>query len=268
MYYKYFGLLIIVFFVSCTKLFDYSPYDAPVFEDNEKNINSKNIEKIQNLKMHSDADSFCFAIISDTHIEYSYLEKVVNQINKDKSIQFVIHLGDMSDLGLYNEFHWTEQLMSKLNVPHIMIIGNHDYRSNGGLIFRQMYGQTSFSFEFYKTKFVCLDDIIWENNNSYPDFKLLANQLADSQSYNHIFVLAHIPPVRDQFDDYCISKYNEIMKAYNIELSIHGHIHSYYYGNIFADSDTKYLIVDDITKHNFCKIYVSDSSFNIKKIRF
>lgn len=267
-FFEYFIIVVILIFCRACQPFDFSPYDIPSNPDeNEKDLNKKNIEKISKIKQ-PDSDTFCFVVIADSHIEYSILENVVKQINKDKEILFVIHMGDMTDGGIYKEFHWTNDKMSKLKIPYIMIIGNHDYLANGKSIYKQMYGESFFTFSYNKTKFVCFDDVIWENNNTYPNFNWLKNNISDNGFYNHTFVLAHIPPFPDQFDDFCINTYNQILTSNNIELSLHGHIHGYSYSRYFENSDTWYFVADDIISHEYYKVYVTDSSFNIKTITF
>ena len=114
-------------------------------------MNLENLENILDYNL-SNEDTFQFAIVSDSHIEYPPLEDAVKQINKDDKILFVVHLGDITDGGIYKEYKWTNDIMSELEVPYIMTIGNHDYRSNGLSVYNKMYGNTSFSFVFVLEK--------------------------------------------------------------------------------------------------------------------
>ena len=264
--FQYYFITLLLFCTSCNS-FDFSPYEVPNLEENEKNLNIKNIEKISKINITNN-DTFYFAIIADTHIEYSILEEAIKQINNDKDILFVIHLGDMTDGGLYKEFHWTNDKMSKLKIPYVMIIGNHDYLSNGNLIYKQMYGASSFTFAFNKTKFVCFDDIIWENNNTYPDFNWLNNNLSVNQLYNHVFVFSHIPPFSDQFDEYCENTFNHFITLNNVRCSFHGHIHYYSFEQHYNNSNTWYFTAAYIKARNYYKVYVSDSTFQIQTVPF
>jgi parallel beta-helix repeat protein len=90
-----------------------------------------------------------FAIITDLHIGFGYpdygpegfddkygngqeyylterLRKVVETINSDPSIKFVIVLGDLSDSAEYTEFLKAREILNHLNVPYIPVMGNHD----------------------------------------------------------------------------------------------------------------------------------------------
>lgn len=264
-YFKYYLIIaILLFFVSCNK-FDYSPYDLSSLKENETNLNTKNIEKLSLINLNV-KDTFCFAVISDTHFDYDILEKTVYKINNDKEALFLIHLGDITDNGLLNEFKWINEKLSKLKIPYITIIGNHDYLSNGKKVYKKMYGETNFTFTFNKIKFICFDDIVWENNNNYPDFNWLNINLSNRLNYNQVFVLSHIPPIKDQIDDYFESTYGEILLANNVNLSLFGHTHSY---SLFKNEDKVwYFIADNINARVYYKIYVYNNGFNIKSISF
>jgi hypothetical protein len=90
-----------------------------------------------------------FAVITDLHIGFGYpdygpegfddkygngqeyylterLRKVVETINSDPSIKFVIVLGDLSDSAEYTEFLKAREILNYLNVPYIPVMGNHD----------------------------------------------------------------------------------------------------------------------------------------------
>ena len=156
-FYNYLILALIFLVTSCNP-FDYSPYEVPQLKQSETNLNSKNIEKILN-STDVESQGFNFAVVSDSHIEYSNLKDFVNDVNMDKDIRFVVHLGDMTDAGLSKEYIWTNEIMTALKAPYVMVVGNHDYISNGGLIYEKMFGVSSFSFSYNNTKFVFFDDI-------------------------------------------------------------------------------------------------------------
>ena len=265
--FKNYSVIILLFLFTSCEPFEFSPYEVPHLKESETNLNAKNIEKISSISSVN-ADSFNFAIISDTHIEYSTLEEVVNQINNDNDIRFVIHLGDMTDGGLYKEYNWTNEKMSKLNVPYIMVIGNHDYLSNGKLIYDKMYGSSSFTFIFNKTKFVCFDDVVWENNNTNPDFNWLNTNLSDNNLYKNTFVFSHIPPFSDQFNEYCELTFNNILASNNVKCSFHGHVHSYSFEQHYNNNSTWYFTADYLKNQKYYKIHVSDTFFNIQTISF
>ena len=57
------------------------------------------------------------------------VEKAVEWINKNYikySIKFVVVLGDISDTAEYSEFLKAREILNKLEIPYVPIIGNHD----------------------------------------------------------------------------------------------------------------------------------------------
>ena len=100
-------------------------------------------------------EPFFFAIITDLHIgwgipdyngegfeEYPFpshdaqdyyiskrLEMAVDWINnhyKENNIKFVVVLGDISDTAEYSEFLKAREILNKLEIPYVPILGNHD----------------------------------------------------------------------------------------------------------------------------------------------
>ena len=254
-------LSVVVFISGCEKVFDYSPYNANIKNKNLTNINLEKINEINTDTCHF----FKFAIIADNHFHYDRLKSIVNHINKNSGISFVLHAGDMTDRGVLKEYEFFYDIIKKVNVPYLTVIGNHDYRSNGEDIYKQIFGKLNYSFAFNNCKFIMFDDVFWESNKT-PDFNWLETELSDNGLYQQVFVIAHIPPYSDQFDTYNENIYKNLLEENNVRLSIHGHNHSYYYDEAYNDG-VKYLVVNDIMDYSYCIVTVnSDTTFNIEKI--
>jgi len=266
-YFNCYLLISVLFLFTSCNLFDYSSYEVPDLDEDEINLNTKNSKKISKIDI-SNTDTFCFALIADSHIEYDKLEKVIRHINHDKSISFVIHLGDMTDGGIQKEYCWANNRMSGLKIPYIVIIGNHDYLCNGDKIYNKMFGKSSFSFVFHDTKFVCFDNIVWENNNTYPNFNWLNTNLSDYNQYKQVFVFSHIPPFADQFDEYCRNTFTNIITSNNVSCTFHGHVHSYSFNQYYENSNCWCFTADYIKSRVYYKVYVSESTFNIASVEF
>ncbi len=254
-------LSITILFTSCEKIFEFSPYEANVNSE-YKNTTKNNLQKIENIQINS--DTFSFAFITDTHFYYNNLITVINDINKRDNVQFVIIGGDIAHKALLKEFEIFYDILDNLNKPYLTVIGNHDYNSNGEIIYKQMFGDYNYSFEFNHNKFILFDDVVWESNKN-PDFAWLSTQLADNTLFNQVFVIAHIPPFAEQFDNNMETTYATLMKENNVKLSIHGHIHSYSFNKRYADS-VNYLTVPSLDKPTYCIITVSNNSFDIELI--
>ncbi|HYH14625.1 MAG TPA: metallophosphoesterase family protein, partial [Flavisolibacter sp.] len=113
--------------MSCKDLFQYSPKEVRL-EEEEQNINLKNIPKIEALPKK---DTLKFILIGDTQRFYDETADFVTAANQRNDISFVVLAGDISDFGLSKEFKWVHRELKQLKVPYIGVIGNHDMLSNG-----------------------------------------------------------------------------------------------------------------------------------------
>ncbi len=258
---KYFILISSVFILIGCDLFQYSPYTANV-DDSQSNLNAVNISRLGD----GNPNSFKFAVIADSHEDYDHLRKNIENINSRSDLEFVIHLGDLTDYGLIKEYEWTNNLLSELKIPFFVVLGNHDCLSNGKLIFRKMYGEFNFAFSYAGVKFICFNNNCWEFENGVPDFMWLENQLNDGECINKI-VACHVPPGADQMDAENSTKYKNLMEKYNMGLSLHGHVHRYYLGHLPGGS-TLYLLVSDTRKSSYAVVEVNGDSLSVEKVDF
>ena len=134
-------------------MIEYHPYDGRI--SGKTDINKKNIARIEETCRNK--ETIRFAMIGDTQRWYDETEAFVNALNKRNDIDFVIHGGDISDFGLTKEFLWQRDILNKLKVPYVVLLGNHDCLANGIEVFRKVFGEENFSFIAGKTKFVCLN---------------------------------------------------------------------------------------------------------------
>lgn len=251
----------IILLTACDSVFEFSPYEARVKKENE-NTTAENLQLIESLQ--SASDDFKFAFITDTHFFFTNLRNVINDINRNEEILFVVFGGDITDQGLLKEYELFYNIAEKLEKPYLTVIGNHDYRLNGGVIYERMFGDYNYSFEFNHSKFILFDDVVWESYKD-PDFNWLSKRLSKRAKYNHLFVIAHIPPFSGQFDDDMERRYKTLMQENNVSMSIHGHTHSYLYEKIY-DDNVNYLIAPTIKQPAYCIISVDEESFDVELI--
>lgn len=252
---------VILVITGCDKIFEFSPYQANV-DESHCNTTAKNIQLLHRQDMQT--DHFTFAVMADCHFYYDNLADVVNHINQNDKIQFVLYCGDITDQALMKEYELFYKTMSRLNKPYFVVIGNHDYNSNGELIYDQMFGDRNFSFEFANNKFVVFDDIVWESNST-PDFDWLQLELSSDQSYDHIFVATHMPPGNDQFTPLMENEYRSLMANNHVSMSIHGHEHRFSLDNIYGDG-VMYLVVPSLKTPEYCTVTCADSTIDVQVV--
>lgn len=251
-------LCLVLVFSTCDHPFEFSVYEANV-KSNQQNTTVKNLQLLEGISLNS--KEFKFAFISDVHFFYDQLTDVINDINKRDDIKFVIFGGDIADQALLREYEIFNDIMSNLKKPFLTVIGNHDYNNNGEVIYKKMFGDFNYSFEFNNNKFVLFDDVVWESDKEL-DFDWLTSELKDNTSFNQVFVIAHIPPNGDQFDDELADKYRSIMADNNVPLSIHGHTHTYNY----VEGEVSYLTAPAAKQKAYNIVSVKDKGFSVELI--
>ena len=138
--------------VGC-EMIEYHPYDSDI--DGDIHINAKNVERIeQSLKGKRE---IAFAVVSDTQRWYDETEDAVESINRREPLDFVIHTGDLSDFGAKIEFQMQRDILNKLKVPYVCLLGNHDCLGSGEQTFRRIFGEPDFAFTAGNVRFICLN---------------------------------------------------------------------------------------------------------------
>ena len=132
---------------------DYHPYDTRI--DGECGINAKNIARIEASTAGKSA--IRFAVISDTQRWYDETREAVSALNARGDIDFVLHTGDMADFGMKAEFERQRDILNRLHVPYVVLLGNHDCLATGEEIFRTIFGDFNTAFTAGNVRILCLN---------------------------------------------------------------------------------------------------------------
>lgn len=227
------GILSLGLLAQACEEFEYSPYEIRLDED-EKNINGRNIEKIQALNI-APSDTLRFILTADTQGFYEENEKLVAHINQHNEADFVLIGGDLTDFGLTKEFKLVHEDFKTLKVPYVAVVGNHDAINNGKQVFTAMYGDYDVSFSVGNSRFILLNTNYLEFDKQVPDLDWLEAELQAAQGHEHIFVISHIPPTNTEFGVENSERYGQLMNQYNVTYSLHGHNHNYKYHFPFGE---------------------------------
>lgn len=120
---------------------------------------------------------FLFATIADSHIKITnsddprYIKALsiapellacyVEDINAhEPPVDFVVHLGDITDLALPAEFDTSRAIMDSLDCPMYPVVGNHDnFQSDNKELWKQFAGldTTNYTFDYFGFHFVVID---------------------------------------------------------------------------------------------------------------
>lgn len=143
---------------------------------------------------------FSFALLADSHTDIPDLQKAVSQINETNP-NFVIGLGDYSDVGTVDELRNTKKQFDLLKEPYYILPGDHDLWDSlnkglkAGANFNAVFGQSYQAFTYQNIGFLLIDD-----SNNYDGIdKAQAEwinselQMLKGQHLKDIFVFTHIP---------------------------------------------------------------------------
>ena len=221
----YFKICLLFCLFSCGRL-EYSPWSVDV---PDTKLNNKNLYLISKQRQEY---PFKVALLADPQGHIQDFRKQLELLNSRDDISFTVVLGDLTDYGLKEEFEWVLNASRISNAPILFIPGNHDGLANGKKIYKQMFGEYSYTFNYADHKFV-----MWNNNKlewqGEPNWPWLASQL-NSKS----ILMSHIPPTDDVYQSEEIEYWKQLMQDKNIPISIHGHLHK----NMFWSDDIKHYV--------------------------
>lgn len=108
----------------------------------------------RNINLSCDKPQKRIILVSDTHItnggifNQEKFEQAVKEILKIKSIDYILHLGDLTHNGTYLDYNKAVKLIKPYPKDRFYIIpGNHDSRNVGYLLFEEFFGSRTFEIE-------------------------------------------------------------------------------------------------------------------------
>ena len=230
----------------------------------KQELNLVNLERIREVETTTGAN-FKVAFISDTHNYYEELDELVDTINSRGPYSFVIVSGDITNLGLLEEFDSARKFLNKLKSPYLVSPGNHDLIANGDIIFKKMFGPGDFDFSFKNYHFILFDNNNWENSTKVPDLIWLRDKLSTSTAIDKILVAHVSPDDRERFTDNEIMDFSTLIDNYNVKYFIHGHNHTYnesVFGNAIK------ITVGAPSKKSYLEVEFSAGGVTHQKINF
>lgn len=260
----YLPILLLLFISSCDYLFEYSPYQNIVKSKWEKQ-NIKSYERLA-IKDKNEFETFKVGLISDSHSYYDEFEKQIDFVNSRTDLDFIIHLGDITLSSNIREFEWYSELVNHIKVPVFTLIGNHDCLGNGYSIYTEMFGEANFLFTYKGVKFVFFDDVVWEKSIQDPDFEWFENAISNEEGSKYIIPFSHIPPWDQQFTYGNELLFNYLLENNNIDLTVHGHGHSYEYAQPYGD--VNYLSVPSCIRDELIILDFKSDTILIDRVHY
>ncbi|WP_205499872.1 metallophosphoesterase family protein [Rufibacter psychrotolerans] len=264
----FFFYLPLLLLLSCEGLFEYHPNQITLRES-EKDLTQKNLLRLQD---QTPRDTLHLLLMGDTQRFYDATQDFVKKANSYPRIDLVVHLGDISDFGMSQEYRWVHDIMKDLRWPYLTVIGNHDMLGNGRKVYRQMFGSFNYSFVYGHTKFVLLDTNGREDGfrGKVPDLEWLANELSPSpeEGWQQAVVLSHVPPFDGDFDQALELPYHQTLaRSQRVPLSLHGHRHGWeteakYDGNVL------YHVTTYVKERGFTYLKLWQGGYQLERITY
>jgi len=222
-----------LFFVGCD-LIESHPYDVRLH--GKRGINVRNIARVE--EACAGKDTLRFVLMGDSQRWYDETESFVKAVNGREDVDFVIHGGDISDFGLTKEFMWVRDIMDKLRVPYVALLGNHDILGNGMDVFNDVFGEENFSFRAGNTKFLCLNTNALEFDYSHPvpDFSFIFEELRDTVGCTRTVPVMHVQPYDVEFNNNVARVFHTLLREFpGMEFCLHAHSHVLLHEELFED---------------------------------
>lgn len=246
---------------------EYHPYDTRV--DGETGVNAKNMTRIE--ASCAGKQEIRFAMISDTQRWYDETEDAVKALNRRDDIDFVIHTGDMADFGMRDEFERQRDILNRLRVPYVVLLGNHDCLATGERIFNKIFGEVDFAFTAGNVRFVCLNTnaLEFDHDTPVPNFGYIERQIAAFPPEALKTVVAmHAKPFSEQFDNNVAHIFQQTVRKFpQLQFCLNGHGHNFAATDLFDDG-VIYYECDNIWKKTYLLFTVNDEGYEYEHIAF
>ncbi len=224
MKYTAYFISLILLIISCSDNppLELSPYSVNLEEDE---IGKHSISKTNATKRVLTPNNFKFAVMAGTKDNYDVLKATIDTINENPNIMFVIHLGNLVESGIKQQYRTNLRLLSTLRRPYFVVMGIGEYGNNGQAIYQQMFGSENDFMAYGNTKIIFFDSLFdtteTHNMNGEEDLIWLEGELAASVSYNNIFVFSNLSPLKMEGDT-LKDNFLASLEKYDVKGTFHG----------------------------------------------
>lgn len=203
---------------------EYSPH-AVDLDPSERGLHARALDRLAAADQGPGAP-FRFAVLGDTHLSYEDTGDAVDHLNARGDLAFVVHLGDLTHVGLVPEFRRMNAVLARLRVPYLVAVGNHDLLGTGAETYARMFGPRDLAFTFGGVRFVLFDSNSRQAGftGDVPDVAWLAAQVGGHGGA--CVLLSHVPPGTSDFDAAVLARYDDLLASGRVASSFHAHEHA------------------------------------------
>ncbi len=188
-------------------------------------------------------------LISDSHISNSPIfnleiyNKGIEEINKIKKVDYIIHLGDLTHGGTYLDYQYALELLKPINKDIFFCIpGNHDAKNVGYLLFEEFFDSRTFKIDEKDLLIIGIDSSIPDQDSGKIGRRAIEKtreQFLNNSDKTRIFCFHHhlLPIPLTGRERSAVIDSGDALKMIletNIDLILNGHRHI---SNVYSCSD-------------------------------
>jgi len=203
---KSFKALLFINIVLFSVFISYKVY-LLIFETDFVSTNIKNIQSLDYIKVD---DGISFAILGNIKSSIDVFDKkIVEEINTDKNLDFVISTGNAVIDGDEDKYRILNKSLNKIKIPTIIGIGDKEISNDGSSKFYDHYGPYYFSYNVKDAYFIFLDTTGTTSEEWQKAW--LVNELSISDKYKYKFVIMNKSPFKIENTDLLNKPYCEFL---------------------------------------------------------
>ncbi len=248
-------------------MIEYHPYDLDI--NGKTDVNKENIAEIETVL--DGRDGISFAVISDTQRWYDETEDAVASINARGDIDFVLHTGDLSDFGAKLEFELQRDILEKLTVPYVCLLGNHDCVATGKQVFNRVFGDDNFVFKAGNVQFVCVNTnaLEFDYSEAVPDLSFLGGAIENSpDDVDKTVVAMHAGPYSEQFNNNIADVFEFYLRRLpGLQFCVYGHGHQLAADDFFDDG-VIYYQCPCVKKRVYLHFTIDENGYEYEAVDF
>lgn len=177
-----------------------------------------------------DRSVFRIALLSDIQDAVDEVQDLFDAIEAEPDVRFLLGAGDLAQNGSRDELLRIQRELQRFDLPYYTTLGNHDIRDTGA--WQDLYGRGNTSFVFRDVRFTLLDSAAATIEPKV--YEWLDGWLLEGAGATHV-VGMHIPPLdpigvrNGGFGSrHEAGKLVTKLAKGGVDLTVYGHIHSYY----------------------------------------
>jgi hypothetical protein len=162
-------------------------------------------------------------------------------------------------------------VMNKLTVPYVVVLGNHDCLANGMSIYNTVFGKENFAFTAGAARFICLNTNAFEFDYSrpVPDFQFMEQELDRKDEFSKTVVAMHARPFSDQFNNNVARVFQHYVKEFpKPQFCLNGHDHTLEEDYLFDDGVMYYGVPNIAERIYFLFTLNADDTYDYEVVEF